>query len=122
MLRRLKLWFLGAAFLLLPTSASAQQVFPLNGIGPERLHSVGSSQPGAEATTNCHHHYTSDLNISLSFQNAASTHQLIGETWVSSSEVTAWALAVQLPVGIYDRVLENPDGQSATLPAAVTVP
>jgi len=45
MLRRFAFWFTGAALLLAPASAFAIQK-PLN--GAERLHTFGSSQPGAE--------------------------------------------------------------------------
>lgn len=54
-------------------------------------------------------------------RNALYTYELIGETWVSSSQIRATVIKSQLPYGVYELEVRNPDGQTAILPAAITV-
>lgn len=54
--------------------------------------------------------------------SSAYTYNLLGEVVVSDTEITAWANASQLAPGVYDLEVENPDGQVAVLPNAVSVP
>ncbi len=54
--------------------------------------------------------------------NAAYTYGVTGETVVSSSQVKGWVNRAQIPPGVYDVELKNPDGQISVLPAALTVP
>jgi hypothetical protein len=57
----------------------------------------------------------------LRLQNATYTYNLLGEALVSSSTVTGWVNYIQVPPGVYDLVLENPDGQDARLAGAVRI-
>jgi hypothetical protein len=50
------------------------------------------------------------------------TYNLGGESWVSASEVRGNIFKPQVPPGVYDLELENPDGQKAWLPDAISVP
>ena len=50
------------------------------------------------------------------------TYNLVGEMFLSSSEVRGSVNYVQIPPGVYDVELKNPDGQISVLPAALTVP
>jgi hypothetical protein len=59
---------------------------------------------------------------SVRLVNESYTYNLIGETWVSASQVDATAVSIQIPAGLYDLEVENPDGQTALLPDAVTTP
>ena len=54
-------------------------------------------------------------------RNALYTYELIGETWVSSSQIRATLIKSQIPYGVYELEVRNPDGQTAILPAALTV-
>jgi len=58
---------------------------------------------------------------SLRLGNATYTYNLIGEQWLSSTQMTGYVSYLQVPPGLYDLVLENPDGQEAALLAAVTI-
>lgn len=58
---------------------------------------------------------------SLRLRSASYTYQLIGEQWLSSTQMTGFVSYLQVPPGLYDLVLENPDGQEAALLAAVTI-
>ena len=58
---------------------------------------------------------------SLRLRSASYTYHLIGEQWLSSTQMTGYVSYLQVPPGLYDLVLENPDGQEAVLPAAVTI-
>jgi hypothetical protein len=58
---------------------------------------------------------------SMRIENGAFVAQLQGESFVSASEVRGWVLPSQALPGIYDLVIENPDGQTARLVQAVTL-
>ena len=51
--------------------------------------------------------------------NATYGYSAVGEAWQSPQQMTCWVIASQLPPGIYDVELTNPDGQRAVLPAAI---
>jgi hypothetical protein len=53
--------------------------------------------------------------------NDSYTYQMVGEAFVDPETATGWVIRSQIPPGLYDLVYENSDGQSATLPDAVTV-
>jgi len=57
----------------------------------------------------------------LRLVNPGYTYNLVGETLLSEGEMTAWINPSQSPAGLYDLLLENPDGQTDVLPGAVTV-
>jgi hypothetical protein len=50
------------------------------------------------------------------------TYAAIGETLVGPTTATAWVIQSQLLPGLYDLVYSNGDGQTATLPDAISVP
>jgi hypothetical protein len=54
--------------------------------------------------------------------NPGYTYNLVGEFLVSSSQVRGNVNYVQIPPGVYDVELKNPDGQVSVLPASLTVP
>jgi hypothetical protein len=58
---------------------------------------------------------------SLRLRSATYTYQLIGEQWLSSTQMTGFVSYLQVPPGLYDLVLENPDGQETALLASVTI-
>jgi hypothetical protein len=49
-------------------------------------------------------------------------YNLVGEVFISSTQVRGAVNVVQIPAGIYDVELKNPDGQVSVLPASLTVP
>jgi hypothetical protein len=49
-------------------------------------------------------------------------YNVVGEALVSSSQVKGWCNYGQIPPGVYDVEVKNPDGQISVLPAALTVP
>ncbi len=49
------------------------------------------------------------------------SYELAGEALLSATQMTGWVISAQVPDGTYDLVVENPDGQTAQLPAAVTI-
>jgi hypothetical protein len=53
--------------------------------------------------------------------SASYTYNVINESLVSSSQVTGWINYGQIPPGVYDVELRNPDGQLSVLPAALTI-
>jgi hypothetical protein len=53
--------------------------------------------------------------------NPGYTYDALGETLIDPNTVTAWVIKSQVPPGLYDLVYRNADGQTATLPDAVTV-
>jgi hypothetical protein len=57
----------------------------------------------------------------LRLENASYNYNLLGEALVSSSQATGWVTYIQVPPGLYDLVLENPDGQDARLAGAVRI-
>jgi hypothetical protein len=57
----------------------------------------------------------------MRLENGALVAHLQGESFVSSTEVRGWVLASQAVPGTYDLVVENPDGQIARLPGAITI-
>lgn len=58
---------------------------------------------------------------SLRLEGTLLDYELIGEQFVSGTEVSGWVISVQVPDGTYDLVLTNPDGQSDRLVDAVVV-
>ncbi len=58
---------------------------------------------------------------SMRLENDAFVAQLMGESFVSATEVRGWVLSSQALPGTYDLVVENPDGQTTRLPQAVSV-
>jgi hypothetical protein len=58
----------------------------------------------------------------IRFLSPSFTYNAPGEALVSSSQATAWVNHGQIPAGIYDVELNNPDGQISVLPQAFTVP
>ena len=58
---------------------------------------------------------------SLRLEGALLNYELIGEQYISETEVRGWVIAIQVPDGSYDLVLTNPDGQSDRLSGAVVV-
>ena len=53
--------------------------------------------------------------------NPGYTYNVTGESVVSSSQVKGWVNYSQIPAGVYDLELRNPDGQISVLPAAITI-
>lgn len=53
--------------------------------------------------------------------NYGYVYNMIGETFVSESEVTGQVFRPQVVPGVYDLELENPDGQKSVLADAITV-
>lgn len=51
--------------------------------------------------------------------SATYTYSAVGEAWQSPQQMTCWVIASQLPAGLYDVEITNPDGQRAVLPAAI---
>ena len=47
---------------------------------------------------------------------------MVGEQFISGTEVTGWVISIQVPADTYDLVITNPDGQTDRLPDAVLVP
>jgi hypothetical protein len=58
---------------------------------------------------------------SMRIESGAFVAQLQGELFVSASEVRGWVLGTQALPGLYDLVVENPDGQTMRLPQAITL-
>ncbi len=58
----------------------------------------------------------------LRLANESYSYDAIGETLVSESVVTGWVIKSQIPSGMYDLEIHNPDGQEATFPNAFLVP
>lgn len=54
--------------------------------------------------------------------NASYTYNLLGEYLLSSSQVRGSVSYFQIPPGVYDIELKNPDGQISVLPQSLTVP
>jgi hypothetical protein len=54
--------------------------------------------------------------------NPGYTYNVTGEFLVSSAQVRGAVNVVQIPAGVYDVELKNPDGQVSVLPASLTVP
>jgi hypothetical protein len=54
--------------------------------------------------------------------NPGYTYNLVGEFLLSSSQVRGSVNYVQIPPGVYDIELKNPDGQISVLPQSLTVP
>jgi hypothetical protein len=97
------------------TDASVTQLLPpptLSGVTPNHL---TTSAVVTVTGTNL------AATPSLRLRSATYTYHLIGEQWLSSTEMTGFVSYLQVPPGLYDLVLENPDGQEAALLAAVTI-
>jgi hypothetical protein len=54
--------------------------------------------------------------------NPSYTYNLVGEYLLSSSQVRGNVNYLQIPPGVYDIELKNPDGQISVLPQSLTVP
>jgi hypothetical protein len=54
--------------------------------------------------------------------NASYTYNVVGELLLSSSQVRGNVNYPQIPPGVYDVELKNPDGQISVLPQSLTVP
>ena len=54
--------------------------------------------------------------------NPGYTYNVTGEYLISSAQVRGSVNVLQIPAGVYDVELKNPDGQVSVLPAALTVP
>jgi hypothetical protein len=54
--------------------------------------------------------------------NPGYTYNVAGELLISSEQVRGGVHAGQIPPGVYDVELKNPDGQISVLPASLTVP
>jgi hypothetical protein len=54
--------------------------------------------------------------------NPGYTYNLVGEFFLSSIQVRGSVNYAQIPPGVYDIELKNPDGQISVLPASLTVP
>ena len=52
---------------------------------------------------------------------ASYTYNVTGESLLSSSQVKGWVNYSQIPPGVFDVELRNPDGQISVLPAALTI-
>ncbi|MAE29948.1 MAG: hypothetical protein CMJ87_13350 [Planctomycetes bacterium] len=57
----------------------------------------------------------------LQLESDTTTYELIAETFVSMTEMTAWVISIQVPPDTYDLVITNPDGQTDRLLDAVVV-
>jgi hypothetical protein len=57
----------------------------------------------------------------MHIESGGFTAQLQGESFVSDAEVRGWVLGAQVLPGLYDVVVENPDGQTTRLPGALAV-
>jgi hypothetical protein len=57
----------------------------------------------------------------IRLRNAAYTYSALGEAFISGTEATCWVVNSQLPPGIYDVELTNPDGQVVVRPTSVLV-
>jgi hypothetical protein len=53
--------------------------------------------------------------------NPGYTYSALGEAWQSAQQMTCWVVPGQLPVGLYDLEVTNPDGQKAVLPDALQI-
>jgi hypothetical protein len=49
------------------------------------------------------------------------TYNALGEAWQSATQSTCWIVPGQVPKGLYDLEVTNPDGQKALLPASVEI-
>jgi hypothetical protein len=58
---------------------------------------------------------------SVALRNPGQVYQLSGESFVDGTLVTGWIIRAQVPPGIYDLELTNPDGQVSILEDAVTI-
>jgi hypothetical protein len=58
---------------------------------------------------------------SIRLRSASYTYSTPGESWKSATETTCWVVNGQLPPGLYDVELTNPDGQVDVHPYAVVV-
>ena len=54
--------------------------------------------------------------------NPGYTYNVTGEVLLSSTQVRGGVNVLQIPAGVYDVELKNPDGQVSVLPASLTVP
>ena len=57
----------------------------------------------------------------LTLSNPTYTYHAIGEQFLSDTQMTAGIVRGQIPPGIYDLTVTNPDGQTGWLPQAITV-
>ena len=58
---------------------------------------------------------------SVRLVNETYSYETIGESLESETLVRAWVISSQVPPGTYDLELQNPDGQTASLPDGIVV-